>query len=151
MELHERLNNDYKAYCESQKKHLDEAGRQYRESGDEWECVKSKIKLGLAEMIFSSVATIYDLADDKATIPEKHWLRREVDLNGIRGKNERFYRFLTAFMDHVKAPWLASLEQSKERDDAETIDKETVKLEYLQELKDRFTSMYTRLSEDFPC
>lgn len=133
----------FKNYCTEQKNTLEENGKHFKNTGDEWEYVRVKIKTGILDMATASLSTIFALSENPAKIPAHHWLRKELDMKLLEDENVRFASYFTAFLDHVAKPWQASLESAQSHHDIEIVEKETIKITYVQELKQYFNNLFS--------
>lgn len=128
-------------YCNDQKEQLNANCTKFKKTGEEWEYVTAKIRMGIIEMASTSIRTILSLATNPDSIPSHHWLRKEVQVAFPEDPTKRFTVFFTQFLDHVAIPWKTSLEKAETHNDTEMIEKERIKLEYLEEIKSVFSSI----------
>lgn len=133
----------FKNYYTEQKNILEENAKHFKNSGDEWEYVRVKIKTGILDMATASLRTMFDLSENPANIPSHHWLRKELDITLLEDENERFTSYFAAFLDHVTKPWQASLENAQSHNDVEIVEKETIKIAYVQELQQHFNNLFS--------
>lgn len=140
MKSHQCLLEEFRSYCRTQKEYLIKAGQDFRDNGDEWEYVKTKIKAGIADLVLVTSVQIHNFAVETGPTPE--WLRKAVPIETLHDHNERFYSFFLAFLEHVSLPWVQSHDEGKKRNDTELIEKETIKLEYIHQLCERFIALH---------